>query len=320
MINVRERIELAVRRTVAVLGTGTIGASWTSLFLAHGLRVRAWDPAPGSRDRLQGFIDRAWPVLEALGLGPHADRSDWSFHDTAAEAVSGAVFIQENAPERLEPKRALYRDIADALRPDAILSSSSSGLMPTDLQADVPFAERLVVGHPFNPPHLIPLVEVVGGKATTAETIAVAMDFYRHVGRHPIRLNHEVPGHLVNRLQAAIWREAVDAVATGLASVADVDAGIAYGPGLRWALMGPHLTFALAGGSGGMPAFMDHFSPGIERWWADMRQPELTTELKAKLIEGVMEETGGKSWDELAAIRDRRLQALLLALRATKSA
>ena len=177
-----------------------------------------------------------------------------------------------------------------------------------------------MVGHPFNPPHLIPLVEVVGGRETEPATIDAAMAFYRSVGRRPIRLNKEVPGHLVNRLQAAIWREAVDAVATGLASVEDVDAGIAYGPGLRWALMGPHMTFHLAGGSKGMPGFMEHFAPAIERWWADMRQPALTEELKAALIAGVEVEAAGRTPSEFAADRDRRLILLLQALRQSSAA
>ena len=221
------------RCTAAVLGTGTIGASWTVLFLAHGLQVRAWDPAPDAADRLGDFVELAWPALEQLGSVPDADRSFWSFHADPAEAVLGASFVQENAPERLNVKRELLGRLADAIGTDAILSSSSSGLLPSDIQAGAPFAARVVVGHPFNPPHLIPLVEVVGGRETAPATIDAAMAFYRSVGRRPIRLNKEVPGHLVNRLQAAMWREAVDAVATGLASVEDVDAGIAYGPGLR---------------------------------------------------------------------------------------
>ena len=311
---------MAERRTVAVLGTGTIGASWTVLFLVHGLHVRAWDPAPDAADQLTDFVERAWPALEQLGSAPNADRSSWSFHADPAEAVLGASFVQENAPERLNVKRELLGRLVGAIGVDAILSSSSSGLLPSDIQAGAPFAARVVVGHPFNPPHLIPLVEVVGGRETEPATIEATMAFYRSVGRRPIRLNKEVPGHLVNRLQAAIWREAVDAVATGLASVEDVDAGIAYGPGLRWALMGPHMTFHLAGGSKGMPGFMEHFVPAIERWWADMRQPALTEELKAALIAGVEVEAAGRTPSELAAERDRRLILLLQALRQSSAA
>jgi carnitine 3-dehydrogenase len=311
---------MAEQRTVAVLGTGTIGASWTALFLAHGLQVRAWDPAPDAADRLTAFVELAWPALARLGSAPNADRSSWSFHADPAEAVLGASFVQENAPERLDVKRELLGRLEGAMGADAILASSSSGLLPSDIQAAAPFAARVVVGHPFNPPHLIPLVEVVGGRETDPATIEAAMAFYRSVGRRPIRLNKEVPGHLVNRLQAALWREAVDAVATGLASVEDVDAGIAYGPGLRWALMGPHMTFHLAGGGKGMPGFMEHFAPAIEHWWADMRQPTLTEELKAALIAGVEIEAAGRTPSELAAERDRRLVLLLQALHQSPAA
>lgn len=296
---------------VAVLGTGTVGASWVAYFLSRGLAVSAWDPAEGAEDRIRVGIATAWPALERLGLGPGADPGAWRFHQDPARAVEGAGFIQENAPERLWLKRELYGRIAAALPATAILASSSSGLMPSDLQAGQPFADRLVVGHPFNPPHLIPLVEVVGGRDTAAATVDAAVDFYRRIGKRPIRLGREVPGHLVNRLQAALWREAVDAVARGVASVADVDAAIAHGPGLRWALMGPHLTFALAGGSGGMRHFMEHLAPAVTSWWTDLREPELSDALKTQIIAGIDAEAAGRTPDELAAARDEGLVALL---------
>ena len=251
---------------VAVLGAGTIGASWAATFLSRGLSVAVWDPAPGADAFVRRFVDSAWPALQALGA-PCASPAAVSFHPTPESAVAGAAFVQESAPERPDAKRALFAGLEDALAPDTVVASSSSGLM-----MDRPGArpahgrERFVIGHPFNPPHLIPLVEVVGGQRTAPETVAWCLDFYRHLGKHPIHLRKEAPGHLANRLQSALWREAVHAVADGVASVADVDAAVAYGPGLRWAMMGPHLTFHLAGGEGGMAHFMDHLGPANEVW------------------------------------------------------
>ena len=272
-------------RTVAIIGTGTIGAGWAAHFLGRGLDVKAWDPAPDAQARLRGFVDDAWPALERLGLEPGADRARLSFCADVGSALDGAAFVQESATERMEVKTALYGLFDEALGPDAVMSTSSSGLLISELQAGRAGKERYVLGHPFNPPHLIPLVEVLGGRDTAPEVVDWTIGFYNAHGKRAIRLNREVPGHLVNRMQAAIWREAVDAVVSGLASMEDVDAAIAYGPGLRWALMGPHQIFALAGGPGGLHDFLEHFGPPIEGWWRDMRDVTLTPEVKAKLLE-----------------------------------
>ena len=183
--------------------------------------------------------------------------------------------------------------------------------MMTDLARDLRTPGRFLIGHPFNPPHLIPLVEVVGGERTAPDTVALAMAFYRAIGKHPIHLHKEAPGHLANRLQSALWREAVHAVAEGVASVADVDAAVAYGPGLRWAMMGPHLTFHLAGGEGGMAHFMEHLGPANEVWWRSLGQPVLTPQLQRTIIAGVADEAGGQEVPALAARRDALLVALL---------
>ena len=217
-------------RQVAVLGAGTIGASWTALFLAHGLRVAVQDPNPAAEAYVRRYIADAWPTLHRLGMAADAAPDRWTFHASPVAAVHAADFVQENAPERLEIKRALYAEIDSALPAEAILASSSSGLMMSDLQPGVASAARMAIGHPFNPPHLIPLVEVVGGKATAPATVAWCLDFYRHVGKRPIQIRKEAPGHLANRLQAALWREAVHAVVSGLASVEDVDTAISAGP------------------------------------------------------------------------------------------
>ena len=256
-------------KRVAVLGAGTIGASWTALFLARGLHVAVQDPNPVAEAYVRRYVADAWPTLHRLGMAADAAPDRWTFHASPVAAVREADFVQENAPERLELKRALYAEIDAALLPEAILASSSSGLMMSDLQPGLASAPRMAIGHPFNPPHLIPLVEVVGGKATAPATVAWCLDFYRRVGKRPIHIRKEAPGHLANRLQAALWREAVSAVVTGLATVEDVDTAISAGPGLRWAAMGPHMTFHLGGGEGGYDAPAGAVPPGFRGVVAD---------------------------------------------------
>ncbi|HEY0835057.1 MAG TPA: 3-hydroxyacyl-CoA dehydrogenase NAD-binding domain-containing protein [Azospirillum sp.] len=300
---------------VAVVGAGTIGASWTAQFLARGLSVAVSDPNPAAEDFVRAYIEKAWPALERLGLAANADPAAWRFHADPRAAVAGAEFVQESGPENADIKRALYAEIEDALDDSAILASSTSGLIMSELQQGRRLPGRFVVGHPFNPPHLIPLVEVVGGARTAPETIDWTMGFYRAIGKRPIRLNREVPGHLANRLQAALWREAVHAVASGIASVEDVDLAISEGPGLRWAFMGPHMIFNLGGGAGGMEHFLHHLGPNIERWWQDLGTPSLTPEVTEKLVAGCREAAHGRSNAELANERDRLLMALLETLR-----
>jgi len=296
---------------VAIIGAGTIGASWAAHFLARGMDVRVWDPGPGSEARVRRFVAQAWPALERLGLAAGADPARLRCCEDVESALSDAQFVQESAPEDKALKLALYERFDAALPEDAVLASSTSGLLLSELQAGRAGRARYVLGHPFNPPHLIPLVEVLGGTETAAEVVDWAIAFYDAHGKTAIRLKKEVPGHLVNRLQVAIWREAIDAVVRGVASVEDVDKAIAYGPGLRWALMGPHQIFHLAGGPGGMRDFLEHFGPNIEHWWRDMRDVTLTPDVKAKLVDGVEAEAAGRSVKILAAERDARLLDLL---------
>lgn len=296
---------------VAIIGAGTIGASWAAYFLARGMRVQVWDPGADSDQRVRRFVADAWPALQRLGLEAGASTDALEVHADLADALAGAQFVQESAPERKPIKIELYQRFDTLLPANVIMSTSSSGLLLSELQAERVGRERYVLGHPFNPPHLIPLVEVLGGRDTDPAAVDWTLAFYNAHGKKAIRLNKEVPGHLVNRLQAAVWREAIDAVDSGLASVADVDTAIAYGPGLRWAIMGPHQIFQLAGGPGGMPDFLDHFGPPIEDWWADMRNVTLTDEVKAKLVEGVLAENGDRSVPEVAQERDRLLLDLL---------
>ncbi len=294
---------------VAVLGTGTIGASWAAYFLARGLAVAASDPAPHAEGFLRHFVANAWPALESLGLAEGADPGRLTFDADPVRAVEGAGFVQENGPEREDVKVALFERVGAVLGPDVLLASSSSTLLPTRMQARCRHPERLVLGHPFNPPHLIPLVEVCGGERTAPEAVERAMRFYRAIGKHPIRLNKEMPGHVSNRLQAAIWREAAYLVEQGVVSVADVDAAVAQGPGIRWALMGPILTYHLGGGAGGLRYLMDHI--GVAQLWPELGTPAMTPAFEQRLIDGVIEEAGGQPIDELARARDRKLVAIL---------
>jgi 3-hydroxyacyl-CoA dehydrogenase len=297
---------------IAVIGTGTIGASWAALFLAHGHDVAASDPAPGAEAFLRRFVDNAWPALEALGLVVEgADAQRLTFHADVADAVRGARFVQENGPEREDAKIALFAAIDAAAPPGSVIASSSSGLLISRITQACKHPERCVIGHPFNPPHLIPLVEVVGGEKTSPQAIEAAMAFYRSVGKRPIHIRKEVRGHVANRLQAALWREAVHLVAEGVVSVEDADVAIAYGPGLRWALMGPHLTFHLAGGEGGMANFMAHLSPAVQSWMDDLGAPRLNEPVQKKIIEGVAAEAGARSIADLQRWRDRKLIEIL---------
>ena len=313
------RPEAQAVRCASVLGAGTIGASWTALFLARGLAVRVYDPAGDTESLVRAFIARAWPALERLGLAPDADPTRFTVHADPAAAVEGADLVQESGPENLAAKRALYARIDAALAPDAVLASSTSGLMPSALQEGRAGPERYVVGHPFNPPHLIPLVEVVGGRLTDPAVVDWTAAFYASLGKRPIRVRREMPGHVANRMQAALYREAIHLVLEGAASIEDVDTAIAAGPGLRWALMGPHLAHHLAGGRAGMRHLLEHIGPGIESWWADLGRPELSPAVIERLV-AAFAATRPRPIAELEAERDALLLALLETLQSTRSA
>jgi 3-hydroxyacyl-CoA dehydrogenase len=302
---------------VAVLGAGTIGASWTAQFLARGLSVAVHDPAPDCAARVREFVEAAWPMLQRRGLSSNADPTRVSFHDDPAGAVEGAALVQENGPENLEVKRALFARIDAALAPDAVVASSTSGFMPSELQDGRRGPERYLVGHPFNPPHLIPLVEVVGGRATDPAVVDWTAAFYAALGKRPIRIRREVPGHVANRMQVALYREAIHLVLEGVAGIEDVDAAIAHGPGLRWAFMGPHMAHHLAGGRGGLRHLLEHIGPAIERWWNDLGRPDLTPAAIDRLVEAFgRAET--RPIAQLEAERDELLLALLETLRDTR--
>lgn len=296
---------------VAVVGTGLIGSSWTALFLARGLSVSATDPAPNAERELRAYVERVWPVLQEIGLSPGASPERLTFSADLKTAVAGVDFVQENGPERADYKVKMFAELDAALPPEVILATSTSGLTMSEIQAQCRHPARCVIGHPFNPPHLIPLVEVVGGAATSADALVRAEQFYTRLGKRTIRLHKEVPGHVANRLQAALWREAAHLVNEGVVSVADVDAAVSWGPGLRWGAMGPNLIFHLGGGKGGIEHFMNHLSGPFASWWEHLGQPKLTPELKEKIIQGVHAEAAGRSLAELAAERDKVVLGLL---------
>jgi 3-hydroxyacyl-CoA dehydrogenase len=297
---------------VAIIGTGVIGASWAALFLAKGLDVVATDIAPNAEYSLRRFIGAAWPALERLGLTPGASPMRLAFTADLPEAVKSVDLVQENGPERIDFKKQLYGQLDELLPPDVIIASSSSGLTMSEIQSGCPFhPERCVIAHPFNPPHLIPLVEIVGGAKTSEETIRRASEFYTALGKRTVRLHKEVPGHVANRLQAALAREVYYLVGEGVVSVADVDSALCWGPGLRWGIMGQVLLNHLGGGQGGMEHFLKQFTGPMTAWWKVLGSPQLTPELQQKLIAGVHAEVGSRSIDDLAAERDEVLLGLL---------
>src|SRR5271154_3586937 len=299
-------------RRIAIIGTGVIGASWTSLFLAKGLDVVATDVAPGAEAALKRFVAAAWPALQRLGLVSGASQNRLSFTAALTDAVKDADLVQENGPEKIEFKKTLYRQLDEVLHPSVIIASSSSGLTMSAIQAACEMhPERCVIGHPFNPPHLVPLVEIVGGEKTSKNTIERADEFYTSIGQRTVRVNKELPGHVANRLQAALAREVYYLVAEGVVSAADVDTALSWGPGLRWGIMGNMMLNHLGGGPGGIEHFFQQFSGPMTAWWKVLGQPVLTPEVQKKLIDSVHAEVGSRTIDELAAERDEVLLGLL---------
>lgn len=298
--------------TIAVLGGGLIGASWSALFLAYGHRVRIADPNPQAADYCRDFIIRAWPHLSELVSDlPDTPPLDQLavFNDIGA-ACHGATFVQECGPDRIGPKQQIVTQAEAALEADVLIASSTSSLMATDIQAQAQHPGRILVAHPMNPPHLVPLVELVAGDRTAPDTLPRAEAFYASLDRVTIRVQKERPGHLANRLTSALYREAVNIVAEGIASVADVDRAIAYGPGMRWGLMGPHLIYHLGGGPGGYRHYLDHLGPTQESRWHDLGHPRLTPELVEELVAGLEQEIAGLDPDQIEVSRDRALVAL----------
>lgn len=304
-------------RSVALIGAGLIGASWAAYFIAKGLKVTVFDPSPDAADVLRRTIAECWPSMVQAGIATGQPQSAPVVVNTIEAACAEADLVIESGPESPDVKLALIAQIDAATRPDVIIGSSSSSLMPSDYQAAAAHPGRILATHPFNPPALVPLVEIAGGKLTDPAMIDRAIALFQSLGKVPIRVRRESPGLVANRMTAALYREAVHLVASGVASVEDVDAAIAWGPGLRWAAMGPHLLYHLGGGSGGYRHYLDHLGPAQERRWASLQTAPLDEPLKAALIAGVQEEIGGRSITELEAERDRML-ATVVALKSTR--
>ncbi len=300
-------------KRIAIVGTGVIGAGWAARCLARGIDVVATDPGPDAEAKLRAALDNARPAAEEL-YGS-AEPGSLTFVGSVAEAVESADFVQENAPEREDLKRRLHAEIDAAARPDVIIASSSSGLMPTAIQADCKHPERVLIGHPFNPVYLLPLCEVVGGEKTAPEAIQRACAFYRSIGMYALHVRKEIEGYLSDRLQEAMWREILHLVKDGVATTGELDDAIRYGPGLRWALMGTSLIYHMAGGDAGMRHTLEQFGPALKLPWTKLEAPELTGELIDRMVEGTREQAGGKSVKELEQLRDNCLIDIMRALR-----
>jgi len=288
-------------QNIAIVGTGVIGASWAAYYLSRGFDVVATDPAPNAEVNLRKYVDDAWKTLSKTGLSPNASRERLTFEPIMTHALAKVDFVQENAPERPEFKIKLFAEMDDATPPDSILASSSSGLTMDVIQSATKRPERCVIGHPFNPPHIVPLVEVVGGARTSEDTIDKAMAFYASIGKKPIRLFKALPGHVSNRLQAALYKEVLYLIQQGVLSVEDADAAVSYGPGPRWGVMGPSLQWHLGGGQNGIHHFMEHLMDGLAGLMKSLGSPEVTPELKQTVTDGVLRMAGKRSVEELAA-------------------
>jgi carnitine 3-dehydrogenase len=298
-------------RRIAIVGTGVIGASWAAYYLARGFDVVATDPGPQSEANLRKYVDDAWPLLTQVGLSPGASRERLTFSLDMSRALADADLVQENAPERPDFKIKLFAQMDEVTPPNSIIASSSSGITMDVIQSGCKRPERCVIGHPFNPPHVVPLVEVVGGAKTSEATIERAMAFYASIGKKPVRLHKSLPGHVANRFQAALYREVLYLVQQGVLSVADADIAVCYGPGIRWGVMGPSLQWHIGGGQGGIQHFMEHLMDPLAGMMKALGTPEITPQLKQTVVDAVLKEAGGRSVEQLASEENAVLIALL---------
>jgi len=296
---------------IAIVGTGVIGASWAAYYLARGIDVVATDPGPQAEANLRKYVDDAWPLLTQVGLSPGASRDRLTFNPDMSRALAEADWVQENAPERPDFKIKLFAQMDDATPPNSIIASSSSGITMDVIQSGCKRPERCVIGHPFNPPHVVPLVEVVGGAKTSEATIERAMAFYAGVGKKPVRLYKALPGHVANRFQAALYKEVLYLVQQGVLSVADADVAVCYGPGIRWGVMGPSLQWHVGGGQGGIQHFMEHLMDPLAAMMKTLGTPEITPQLKQTVVDAVLKEAGGRSVEQLAREENSVLIGLL---------
>jgi carnitine 3-dehydrogenase len=301
-------------KKIGVIGTGVIGAGWVARFLVNGYQVKVWDPAPGFYSKLLSNTERLWPTLEKMGLSKSASVNNLGQADSLEAACDGVDLVQENVPEDLEIKKAIHKAIDAATSSRTIVSSSSSGLLPSDIQKIYANPERMLIAHPFNPVYLLPLVELVPGKATSQATLDTAKSFYAGLNMHPLVVRKEIEGYLSDRLQEALWREILHLVNDDIATTGELDDAIIYGPGLRWAIMGTCLTFHLAGGENGMAHMLEQFGPALKLPWTHLEAPELTDELIEKMVQGTQEQAQGQSIQALEQLRDDCLIDVMRAL------
>lgn len=306
---------ISINDRVAVVGTGVIGASWVSLFLAAGYKVEIYDSAEDSERQVRDYVTEALPALKKIGLIGELDTGVMRFHNNLGGAVKDACFVQESVPEKISTKHELYAEMEPHLSSSCIVASSSSGLMLSDMQKGWKDPSRFLLAHPFNPPHLIPLVELQVNEQTSDGVLKTAEDFYKQLGKVTIRLKKEVAGQVANRLQAALWREAIHLVVSGVVSVEDVDKAVWAGPGLRWAAMGPHMLFHLGAGQGGIEAFCKRLGPSFEQWWEDLGTPHITPEVIASLKDGLRSESKDKTLNDLVKERDEAIISIIQVLK-----
>jgi carnitine 3-dehydrogenase len=301
---------------VTSIGAGPIGAGWAAHFLARGYQVTAYIHLRDEENQFMSVVNTAWPCLVDLGLADGASLDRLTVTDDLNVATREAQFIQESAPERMEIKQALYETLGRITPPEVVIASSTSGLTMTDIQIKSETPERCVVGHPFNPPYLLPLVEVIGGDKTAEDALDWVMAFYHHAGKEPIRLKKEIPGFIATRLQEALWREALHMVANGEASPEDIDRALRFGPAPRMAIQGQCMAFHVACGAGGMATNLDQFGPALKLPWTRLKAPELTQELRDAMVNGCNDMAAGRHFEDMAAERDRRIVAVLKAANA----
>ena len=297
-------------KTLGLLGTGVIGGGWAARALHFGIDVVAADVEPEMEEWIRGAVANAEGALSRLTFAPLPPKGQLSFTTDLHAMARQADFIQENIPEQLELKQRVLADVSRHAPPDVVIASSTSGLMPSDLQRDMRAPERFLVAHPFNPVYLLPLVELVGGQRTSAATLEAAGHFFGFIGMHPLKVRREVPGHLTDRLQEALWREILHMVNEDVATTGELDDAIVYGPGLRWAAMGTNLIYHLAGGETGMRHMLRQFGPCLKWPWTKLEAPELTDELIDKMVTGTQAQAAGRSVRELERLRDDYLVAI----------
>ena len=308
-------IDINSVKTITSIGAGPIGGGWTAHFLAQGYNVNAYLHSENEIKAFKSILQTAWVSLSELGLAEGASIDNLNITTNLEESLKGTDFVQESAPERLEVKQALYQKLGELVASNVVISSSTSGLTMTEIQKQCSTPERTVIGHPFNPPYLLPLVEIVGGKKTNPEAVNWASEFYKSAGKSPLVMKKEIPGFVATRLQEALWREALHMVSNGEATPADIDNALINGPAARMAVQGQCMAFHVACGEGGMATNLDQFGPALKLPWTRLKAPELTKDLRDKMVDGCAEMAGDQHFEKMAEDRDRKIVAVLNAIK-----